>query len=48
MAKSGAGLATAATDYAAFLRAHIAVETDELFAAAETLAAQAQELVDAF
>jgi hemerythrin-like domain-containing protein len=48
VAKSGAGLATAATDYAAFLRAHIAVETDELFAAAETLAAQDQELVDAF
>jgi hemerythrin-like domain-containing protein len=48
VADSGARLAAATEAYAAFLRAHIAVETDELFAATELLAEQDQELVDAF
>lgn len=48
VADSGARLAAAAADYAAFLRTHIAVETDELFRAMDTLAAQDEDLFDAF
>ena len=48
VAETGARLAAAAGAYAAFLRDHIAVETDQLFAATETLADQDQELFDAF
>ena len=47
-ADTGARLAAAAGAYAAFLRDHIAVETDELFRETETLADQDQELFDAF
>lgn len=48
VAQSGAHLAAAAGEYAAFLRAHIGVETDELFRVAESIAEQDQELFDAF
>jgi hemerythrin-like domain-containing protein len=48
LAEAGARLAGAAREYAAFLRAHIAVETDQLFSATEALADQDQALVDAF
>lgn len=48
VAESGARLAAAATAYATFLRAHIAVETDELFRATQALADRDQELYDAF
>jgi hemerythrin-like domain-containing protein len=47
-AASGERLATAAREYAAFLREHIGVETEELFRETEALSAQDQELVDAF
>ena len=47
-AETGARLAVAARDYARFLQGHIAVETDELFLATEALAAQDQDLFDAF
>lgn len=48
LAQSGARVASAARDYAAFLRQHIAIETNELFRATEALADQDQELSDAF
>jgi hemerythrin-like domain-containing protein len=48
VAETGALLAAAARDYAAFLRGHIAAETDELFRATEALAAQDEEVFDAF
>lgn len=48
-AATGAALAAAASDYAAFLRAHIAQETQELFPVVEhTLESEDQPLMAAF
>lgn len=48
LTESGAHLAAAAREYAAFLRTHIVLETDELFRAVEALVEQDQEVFDAF
>jgi hemerythrin-like domain-containing protein len=48
VAASGTRLAETARAYAAFLRSHIAVETEQLFPVVETLVEQDQDLVDAF